>query len=620
MTDLAVADAVERIQAAASSGRLSESSVENLRRWIEQPAYAEYLPTLLEHVDQEKWKELDDAFWTIIPFGTGGRRGRMYPIGTNAINDRTIGESIQGLVDYVQAVAESGAPLSCAVAYDTRHRSREFAELASGILAAAGFRVYFLDGYRSTPELSFAVRHKACSCGVMVTASHNPPSDNAVKVYWSTGGQLLPPHDRGVIDRVMQVGDIACKPFEQAVSDGDVVFCQEEVDAAFLANVAAQSLGGPRDLRVVFSPLHGVGTSAVAPSLEKTGFADVEIFGPHAEPSGDFPNVPGHVSNPENPAVFDAIIARCQEAGADLALATDPDCDRLGAAAPRGGDPSGEWGTFTGNQIGALLTEFVLERRKASGTLTPEHYLAKTLVTTEMIRRIGDAYGVRTEGNLLVGFKWDRRADRRTWSRKFVLGTEESHGYQVGTYTRDKDGAVAAVLLCEAAAACKAADKACNNSSTRSFGQFGVHAERTVSVTLPGAEGMQQMKAVMQSLRTSPPASLAGLSVAGVRDYLNQQVTIDGAAEPLDGPQGDLVILDLAEEGNYAAVRPSGNRAEDQVLPLHLHAGRADRRLRGLEVPNLPRGSTPWSPIFAPRRASLDVARRVRRRTTKTGR
>ncbi|MGH7194423.1 MAG: phospho-sugar mutase, partial [Candidatus Saccharimonadales bacterium] len=209
-----VAGAVERKQ-------LSPSAAENIKAWLTQPRYAEYVGQVIEHITAKKWRELDDVYWTVIPFGTGGRRGEMYPIGSNAINDRTIGESAQGLAEYVREQA-GGGPLSCAIAYDTRHRSRHFAELCSEVMAANGFQVYFLDGFRSTPELSFTVRHKHCSCGIMVTASHNPPSDNAVKAYWSTGGQLLPPHDAGVIDRVMAVDVIARVPFAEALADGRV--------------------------------------------------------------------------------------------------------------------------------------------------------------------------------------------------------------------------------------------------------------------------------------------------------------------------------------------------------------------------------------------------------------
>ena len=359
--------ALNQLEQALADDKLTDGAAENIRIWLSEPRYAEYAPQVAEHIERGQWQALDDAFWTIIPFGTGGRRGKMYPIGSNAINDRTIGESAQGLAAYVVEHGEGTGPLACAIAYDTRHRSRHFAELCAEVMVANGFTVYFLDGYRSTPELSFAVRYKRCGCGIMVTASHNPPSDNAVKAYWSTGGQLLPPHDKGVIDRVMNVDEIKRVPFAQAVEDGRVVFCQEEVDREFIAAVVSQAIPGPRDLNVIYSPLHGVGASAVVPALEADGFERVELFAPQAEPDGDFPNVPGHVSNPENPAVFDALIARAKETGADLVLATDPDCDRIGLAAPLTTAPHAEWRTMTGNQIGVLLADYVLDSWNRAG-------------------------------------------------------------------------------------------------------------------------------------------------------------------------------------------------------------------------------------------------------------
>src|SRR5262249_23141848 len=273
-------------------------------------------PQVAEHVATEKWKELDDVFWTVIPFGTGGRRGRMYPIGCNAINERTIGESAQGLAEYVREQIASRTSqvenhtfglrpstfdsLACAIAYDTRHNSRLFAQLCASIMVANGFRVYFLDGFRSTPELSFLVRHKQCDCGIMVTASHNPPSDNAVKVYWSTGGQVVPPHDQRIVERVMNVSEIKRVDFQQAVADGQIILCKDEIDEAFIQNVVSQSTPGPRELKVIYSPLHGVGEFAAVPALWADGFRNIEIFAPHSQPDGDFPNVPGQVSNPEN--------------------------------------------------------------------------------------------------------------------------------------------------------------------------------------------------------------------------------------------------------------------------------------------------------------------------------
>ncbi len=550
--------ALAQLAAAEQQQLISSGAAVNIRAWLTEPRYAEYAPQVAEHLASARWKELDDSFWTVIPFGTGGRRGRMYPIGSNSINDRTIGESAQGLADYVKRVCK-GVPLACAIAYDTRHRSRHFAELCCEVMAAAGFTVYLLDGYRSTPELSFAVRYKKCSCGIMVTASHNPPSDNAVKAYWLTGGQLLPPHDQGVIDCVMSTTEIHRLPFAEAVSQGLVVACQEEVDPEYIAAVQAQGFAGPRELKILYSPLHGVGASAVIPALEADGFADVEIFGPHAAPDGDFPNVPGHVSNPENSAVFDSIIERGQQEDADLILATDPDCDRIGLAAPLSTAVGSAWGTMTGNQIGALLTEYLLERWKKAGRLTPAHYVVKTLVTTELIRRIADTYGVTMYGNLQVGFKYIGGIIDQVGPDKFIFGTEESHGYLAGTYARDKDAAVAAMLLAELAAQVKFGRQTLHEKLDSLFWQYGYHAESQISVVMPGSKGMQQMAALMTRFRENPPVALAGLAVRRVRDYLGLvEFEPGGTRRPFTGPVGDMVMIELAAEGTYVAVRPSG--------------------------------------------------------------
>ncbi|MBM4000539.1 MAG: phospho-sugar mutase [Planctomycetes bacterium] len=550
-------EALGILEQGSAEGRLTTGAVSNIRRWLTEPRFAEYASAVESHLREGRWKTLDDVFWTVIPFGTGGRRGRMYPIGSNAINDRTIGESAQGVAEYVlEQIGSRGSP-TCAVAYDTRHRSRHFAELSAGILVAAGFRVFFLDDHRSTPQLSFTVRHYGCSCGIMVTASHNPPSDNAVKVYWSTGGQVLPPHDQGIIDRVLAVEEITVADFGEGVRDGRIVICTEESDRAYRAAVLGESFEGPRGIRVLYSPMHGVGAASVVPCLEGDGFEGVSVFEPHALPDGDFPNVPGHSANPENPAVFDAPIAYARRVGCELILATDPDCDRLGCAAPRTLDPAGSWGSLSGNQIGALLADFILSRRRYE--LTDRHYVVKTLVTTELIQRIADAYGVRCVGDLLVGFKWIGAAIDEYGPDRFVFGTEESHGYLVGQYARDKDGAVAAMLLAELAAAVKRAGKSLHEQLDALYLRHGYHAETQLNLKMEGSEGMSRMTGLMRRLRQSPPESLAGMPVVAVRDYVARRRVIRGRSpEPLAGPKGDLIMLDFAEAGNCVAVRPSG--------------------------------------------------------------
>jgi phosphomannomutase len=573
--------ALAQLEAAAAAGKLSASAVANIRTWLSEPYYGDYAPQVAEHLAAGKWADLEEAFWTTIPFGTGGRRGRMYPIGCNAINDRTIGETAQGLADYVKdslkkrAAVGVGAeslprdrqrPLCCAVAYDTRHRSRQFAELCSEIMVAAGFTVFFLDGYRSTPELSFTVRHKHCDCGIIITASHNPPSDNAVKVYGPSGGQYVPPDDKASIARMTEVTSINRIPFAEALASGKVVYCQEEVDAAFIRAVLAQSTAGPRNLKILYSPLHGVGASAVYPALHEAGFREVEIFGPHAAADGDFPNVPNHVANPENPAVFDSMIEWANRSGAELILATDPDCDRLGCAVRRSLAGNAPWTTLTGNQIGSLLTDYLLAGRRSAGTLSPKNYVVKTLVTTELIRRVADQYGVQTAGNLHVGFKWIAAEMDARGAKDFVFGAEESYGFLAGDHVRDKDAAVASLLVAEMAAKLKAEGKTLYQRLDELFRQFGCHTEGQLNIQMPGAKGMDDMRALMARVRSAPPEALGGLKVVNIRDYLGGvERKPSGSEVPLDAPRGDMVILDLEAEGNYLAVRPSGTEPKVKI-------------------------------------------------------
>ena len=546
------------ISDAKSAEKITPAAAENMLCWLTEPKYSAYVDGIVEHIDQEKWKQLDDVFWTVIPFGTGGRRGKMYPFGSNAINARTMGESAQGLADYVKEVKPKG-PWKFAIAYDTRHRSREFAELCSGIMVANGFDVYFIDDYRSTPELSYLIRYKNCDCGIMVTASHNPPSDNAIKAYWSTGAQLIPPHDSAVIAKVDQVDEIEVADFDQAVADKKIHIVTEETDKAFLNEHLKHSFEGPRDIKVIYSPLHGVGEVNVRTLLEKVGFESLEIYQPHREPNGDFPNVPGHSSNPENVAIFDAIIEHAQSNGSELILATDPDCDRLGAAAPLTTDTTGPWATFNGNQLGVLLGDFVMEKRKAAGTLTPENYIVTTLVTSMMLKRACDAYGIGCKYENLVGFKWICSVMDEVGPENFIFGTEESHGYLVGQYCRDKDGAVACMLMTQLAAEVKAKGISLHQHMDGLYAKYGLHSERLINIQMEGSDGMKRMQKLMETFRSDPPKSLGGLDVVGVRDYsVLERKTADGSVEKFEGPVGNLLIFETSVGGNYVAARPSG--------------------------------------------------------------
>lgn len=582
------------IQEAASKQQLTHDAPQNILTWLTDPCYAMYRDDVVTHIRAGRWAELNEAFWKVLEFGTGGRRGRMYPIGCNVINERTIGESAAGLAKYVREQGQGTVPLACAVAYDTRHNSPEFAQLCARIMVAQGFIVYYLDDYRSTPELSFLVRQKNCACGIMVTASHNPPSDNAVKAYWSTGGQLVPPHDHAVIEQVRKVKEIdEGRSFKEGVQSGQVILCTAETDAAFISAVVSQSHPGPRELKIIYTPLHGVGSSAVCPVLEANQFTDVEVFAPHANPDGAFPNVPDHVSNPENTAVFTGPIQRAIEVGADLVIGTDPDCDRLGCASPLSWTQSTEWTTFSGNQIAALLADYVMEQRR--GSLTDKSFVVTTLVTTEMVRRIADSYGVRTENDLLVGFKWIAERIDQLGPEFYLLGAEESNGYMVGQHVRDKDGAVAAMLLSELAAKLKSEGQTLYEKLEALFWQHGYHAEQLLNQQMEGAAGMDRMKALMQQFRAGGLESLGGLQVLRTRDYLQgQSRDTGGKVESLEGPCGDLVMIDLSATGNYVAVRPSGTEpkvkfymftyvAPEQLADLEMTADQMQQRMDAIQ-------------------------------------
>ena len=556
-------DALSRVDRAASEGSISASAAANIRRWLVEPPFAEYRDRLVEDIEAGRWEVLDDAFYAVLEFGTGGRRGKMYPVGTNVLNDRTIGESARGLADYVTARKGEDSPRSCAIARDPRHRSPEFAERCARVMAAAGFTIYLFPEPRSTPLLSFAVRHLKCDAGIMITASHNPPSDNGFKCYAATGGQVIPPDDSGIIACVKEASDRAIpeKPMAEALADGSIVEVGPEVDDAYIAAVVGESVGTARDIGIVYTPMHGVGETSVAAALTKGGFERLNVLASQRTPDGDFPNVPGHVSNPEIPKTLSAAIAEAQATGADLVLASDPDADRIGVGLPVTGDPRGDWTTLDGNQIGILLSAFIMKQYKATGRLRADHYLVSTLVSSRMARALAEREGVRMEDDLLVGFKWIAERIDATGPAGFLFGFEESHGYLKGTHCRDKDAAVAAFLFAELAAEVKARKQTVLEYLDGLYIDVGHHGERLINKTLEGREGAAQIKTLMASFRAKPPETVGGLALTEVYDYKLHEVRAlgpGGGTTPLPRPSGDLLIFQTTEPGTRFAARPSG--------------------------------------------------------------
>lgn len=550
---------IEQLEQAAAAGKISAPAVENIKTWLTEPQYAEYVPSIEKRIAASEFQSLDDDFWEIIAFGTGGRRGRMADVGTATINERTIAESAQGLASYLKKATgklEGAAVVAC----DTRNRSLEFAKLTACVLAGNGLKVYYFETHRSTPELSLAVRHLNCDIGVMISASHNPPSDNGFKAYWSSGGQVLPPHDKGIVDAVYESKEIPIADFEQSKADGQIEIVGEEIDEIYFNAVLEQSLSDARDINAIYTPLHGVGETSVFPILQRAGFDGIAIFEPQRQPDGNFTNVPDQLPNPERTEVFAPAIELAKTNGAEIILASDPDADRIGLCVK---DTSGEFVHVTGNQIGALIADYVLRKRSAKGDLTPDHFVVETLVTTPLTGDIAKSHNVKVVNNLLVGFKYIGRTMDEYGPEKFVFGTEESLGYLAGQYARDKDAGIAALYLAENAAELKAAGKSLLDRLDELYTEHGYYLETQVSKVCTGSQGKAQIQQLLKALRENPPAELAGITMASVNDYAEHEVRSLPANEKtadLPEPQGELLIFDTApaETTIRIAARPSG--------------------------------------------------------------
>ena len=531
-------------------------------QWLANPYFDEATKEELKGISEDE-NEIKERFYMDLQFGTAGLRG-IIGAGTNRMNIYVVRRATQGLANYIAKVDKKAQGV--AIAYDSRHMSPEFAEEAALCLAANGIKAYIFESLRPTPELSFAVRHLGCVAGINVTASHNPPEYNGYKVYWEDGAQITPPHDSGIMGEVKSISDWnTVKTMDKAEAEKAGLFqvIGKEVDDAYMAELKKQVIHMDaiekegKNLKIVYTPLHGTGNIPARRILKELGFENVYVVKEQELPDGDFPTV--SYPNPEAAEAFELGLKLAKEVDADLVLATDPDADRLGV---RVKDKNGEYHDLTGNMSGCLLANYELSQRKAvNGSLPEDGALIKTIVTTNLADAIAKGYGVNLI-EVLTGFKFIGQqilGFENSGKGSYLFGFEESYGCLIGTYARDKDAIVATMALCEAAAYYKTQGKTLWDAMIEMYEQFGYYKDAIQSVTMKGIEGLQKIQEIMNSLRQNPPTEFAGHKVTAVRDYKADTITdvATGAVKPTGLPNSNVLYYELTEDA-WVCVRPSG--------------------------------------------------------------
>ncbi|WP_222984487.1 phospho-sugar mutase [Flagellimonas meishanensis] len=514
-------------------------------------------------------EELKERFYKNLEFGTGGMRGVM-GVGTNRINKYTLGKSTQGLSNYLKKT-NSDDRLKVVIAYDCRHNSDTLAQVVAEVFSANGITVYLFSELRTTPELSFAVRHLGCHAGIVLTASHNPPEYNGYKVYWSDGGQIVPPQDGEIIAEINAISfeDINFNADKSLIHNID-----KEVDEAFFeASVQNGNFNakGKDDFKIVFTSLHGTSITAIPEVLKRAGYSNVTTIAEQAKPDGSFPTVES--PNPEEPEALSMAIKKAEEIGADMVVGTDPDSDRLGIAVR---NLDGEMELLNGNQTMVLMTKFLLDQYKKKGFRGNE-FIATTIVSTPMMEQMAKAYNVEFK-TALTGFKWIGKMIKDFPESTFIGGGEESFGYMVGDFVRDKDAVTSTLLACEIAADAKAKGSSFYEELIDCYVQFGFYKEKLISLTKKGISGAEEIKQMLVDFKENPVESVQGSNVVWIEDY-NTSIAKNvrtGEEKTIDLPKSNVLIYEM-EDGTRIAARPSGTEPKVKFyMSTNAKLGRAE--------------------------------------------
>ncbi len=536
---------------------LIKQVTEKAEKWL-SPAYDDETRIAVKALlDADDKTELIESFYKDLEFGTGGLRGIM-GVGSNRMNIYTVGAATQGLANYLKVAFADLEEISVVVGHDVRNNSRKFAEIVADIFSANGIKVYLFDSCRPTPEMSFAIRHFGCQSGVIITASHNPKEYNGYKAYWNDGAQMIAPHDVNTIKYVNEVTDV--KDIKFAGDPSKIQIIGEDVDKIFLEKVKGLSLSPEaiakhHDMKIVYTPIHGTGLKLIPQALRNLGFTDI-IGVPEQEVlSGDFPTVAS--PNPEEPSAMAMGVAKAKETGAEMVMASDPDADRIGLVIR---DNNGEYVLINGNQIVLIFLNYLMTRNAELGKLTGNEYVVKTIVTTETIKSIAEAQGIKMY-DCFTGFKWIANVMRENEGKaRYLGGGEESYGFLAEDFVRDKDSVSAISLMAEIAAWAK--DKGMNMTDMLIdiYMKYGFSREKGISLVRKGKSGAEEIQAIMKQFRENPPKQLAGSDVTLMKDYQSLEATnvATGEKSKLDMPATSNVLQYFTADGTKVSIRPSG--------------------------------------------------------------
>ncbi len=531
---------------------IPQNILDKVNQWL-TPTFDKNTKEEIEILMTSNPSGLEDAFYKDLEFGTGGMRGIM-GVGTNRINKYTLGKNTQGLSDYLKKTFPNDQ-LKVAIAYDCRHNSNTLARVVADVFSANGIKVFLFSDMRPTPELSFAVRYLNCHAGIVLTASHNPPEYNGYKVYWNDGAQLVPPQD-GEIIKVIE--NLSYDEIKFDANQSLIQYIDTEIDAAFIKSTIENASfltpeSAKRNLKVVYTPLHGTSVKLIPAVLEQAGYSDMNLVKEQAEPNGDFPTVKS--PNPEEPEALSMALELAEKIGADIVVGTDPDSDRLGVAVR---DLEGKMILLNGNQTMVIMTAFLLEQWKRAGKITGKEFIGSTIVSTPMMLDLAEDYGVECKVGL-TGFKWIAKFIRDFPTQKFIGGGEESFGFMVGDAVRDKDAVGAILLVCEIAAQAKASGSSLYKELLNLYTDYGFYKEHLISITKKGIEGANQIKQMMIDLRENPMAEIAGQRVVMIEDYQSSVAKdlMGGENYEITIPKSNVLIYYL-EDGSKICARPSG--------------------------------------------------------------